>query len=115
MGLYDQHIEGFPHGTRKSRFNGDIDLKNACFHTKSDLEQLLALIENRPCTTRHTPFKLRLCKSTNIGLYVEHIERLSPGIYQPKLVYAKTRNSEFAAISFKILIVKTRRGPLMSF
>ena len=26
----------------KSKFNWDIDLKNACFRTKSNLEQLLA-------------------------------------------------------------------------
>ena len=50
-----------------------------------------------------------------MGLYVEHIEGLSPGIYQPKLVYAETRNSEFAAISFKIVIEEARTGPLMSF
>ena len=53
-------------------------------------------------------FKLSLSKSINMGLYVKHIEELSAGSYQPILMSAETRNSEFAAVSFRIKKEKAR-------
>ena len=51
-----------------------------------------------------------------MGLYLEHIsEGLLASIYQFKLSYAETRNSESATISFKAEIEEAKSGPLLSF